>query len=181
MKRLSVLLGFLAISLVVSSHAFAAEGKFGYVDLQEVLNGVSEGKNAKSEIETTYKKRQSELDALQKNLEGMKKELEKDRLVLSADALQKKEEAYRESFLELTQKMNQYKMELAQKESETTGSILNALRRVVQTVGEKDGYTMILETSQDVVLFSPRDADLTRKIIQEYNKLPKSQRRVSSR
>ena len=146
-------IGVCVMVLAMACPAMAADiadQKFGYVDLQRALNEVKEGKTAKAELQRTYKARQRELEKLQKSLESMKKTLEKDRLVLSADALRKKEENYRAKFLELTQKMKAFEMELAQKEQETTGAILNALRRVVQKIGDEEKYEMILEISQDV-------------------------------
>lgn len=181
MQRVTRLIALVAMGMGLCLAGAQAAEKFGYVDLQQALNTVSEGKQAKQELERTYATRQKELDGLQRTLEKMKDDLERDRLVLSAEALQQKEEVYRNKFLELTQKMNSYKMELAQKEAESTGAILNAVRQVVEKIGQDEGYAMILETSQDVVLFSPSKADLTPQVIKAYNALPKSQRRMPAR
>ncbi len=171
----------MVVGWVSAVQAADASGKFGYVDLQRALNEVDEGKSAKAELERTLKERQTEIESLQKRLETRKQQLEKDRLILSGEAWQKKEEEFRREYLDLTQKLNAYKMELAQKEGETTGAILNALRRVVQKIGQQEQYEMILETSQDVVLYSPQGADMTQRVIRSYNELPKSERRIPVR
>lgn len=160
------------------AHAAPVATKFGYVDLQRALNDVEEGRQAKAELERVLKQRQIEIESLQKRLEERKKQLEKDRLILSGEAWQKKEDEFRQEYMDLTQKLNAYKVELSQKEGETTGAILNALRRVVQKIGRQEGYEAILETSQDVVLYSPTGADMTARVIRAYNALPKSERRL---
>jgi len=40
----------------------------------------------------------------------------------------------------------------------------------VRGIGQKEGYTMILEKSQDVVIYSPAGADLTSRVISQFNK-----------
>lgn len=173
----AVVVGLWLLGIGTIGMAQAAE-RFGYVDFQRALNEVSEGRQAKTQLEQTYAQRQRELDKRQTDLEALKQQLEKDRLVLSAEALRAKEDEYRQRFLELTQKLGEFKAELAQQEARVTGEILNALRQIVQAIGAQEGYTMILEKSQDVVLFSPGDADLTSRVIKAYNALPKSKRRL---
>ncbi len=175
------LVALLACGIAGIVHADAGAPKIGYVDLQKALNDVDEGRQAKSQLEKEVSAKQSELEAAQKSLEAMKQQLEKDQKILTPEAMQKKEEEYRNKFLELTQKMNSYKMDMTQKEAQSTGSILNALRQVVHTIGGAENYSLILETSQDVVLFSPNNADLTERVIKAYNQLPKSQKRISSK
>lgn len=175
----AVVVGFLLLGGGIIGVAQAAE-RFGYVDFQRALNEVSEGRQAKTQLELTYAQRQRELDKRQTDLEALKQQLEKDRLVLSADALRAKEEEYRQRFMELTQKLGEFKSELAQQEARLTGEILNALRQIVREIGAQEGYTMILEKSQDVVLFSPSDSDLTSRVIKAYNALPKAKRRLKN-
>lgn len=157
--------------------ARAGNAKIGYVDFQKALNEVDEGRQAKAELERTFQQKQNEVNGMQRELEAMQKGLEKDRQLLSAEALRSKEDDYRKKFLELTQRMNGAKAELADREAQTTRGILGALRAVVQKIGTAEQYDMVLEKSQDVVLYSPANADITAQVIREYNKLPKSQRR----
>lgn len=149
--------------------AAAGGQKVGFVDFQRALNETDVGKRAKAELKKVYDQRQQELQGLQKQLEAMKTELEKNRLTLNADALKQKEESYRQKFLELNQKLGDYKSELDQKESEKTGAILTTLKQVATRIGKEGGYSMILEKSQDVVLYSPVDADITDQVIRAYN------------
>jgi outer membrane protein len=176
-----VAVALLGVNFTVVAADVLPQGKIGYVNLQRALNEVGEGKQAKAQLEKVFAKRQKEIATLQQTLESEQRALEKDRLTVSPETLQKKEDAYRQRFLQMTEKMNRYKMELAQKENESTGAILNALQRIVQKMGQEKGYEMILETSQDVVLYSPTKADLTAEVIKRYNTLPKSQRRLPKR
>lgn len=162
----------------------AAEGgaaKFGYVDFQRALNEVEEGKRAKATLKSEFEQKQRQLEGIQGELQRMQAGLDKQRLILSADALKEKEEAYRKKVIELTEKMNTFKMELQGKEARVTGGILNAMQGIIREIGQKEGYAMILEKSQDVVLYSPSDADLTTRVIREFNALPKAKKDAAMR
>jgi outer membrane protein len=172
---------FVAAALVgvFALKAFAADQpayKFGYVDFQRALNDVEEGKKAKAMLKSEFDEKQKNLDAVQNQLQTMRADLDKQRLILSADALKEKEEEYRKKFIELQQKLASYKDELGMKEAKLTGDILVVIHKIVADIGAKENYSLILEKSQDVVLYSPTDADLTDRVIKAYNGMPKGEK-----
>lgn len=176
MKRIAVAAAVLAVMFAAGAVRAADQYKFGYVDFQRTLNEVEEGKKAKAMLKTEFDEKQKKLDAVQNQLQAMKTDLDKQRLILSADALKEKEEEYRKKFMELQQKLGSYKDELQSKEAKLTSEILSVIHKIVGDIGQKDGYTMILERSQDVVLYAPTDADLTARVIKEYNGLSKDKK-----
>jgi outer membrane protein len=143
--------------------------KIGYVDFNRALNETTEGKTAKNTLTSEFKERQQKLDIVQNELKSMKEELDKQRLILSADALKTKEEKYRDKFLELQQKLGTFKQEMAQKEATLTEGLLKKLKTIVRDIGQKENYTVILEKSQEVVLYSPDADDLTDRVIKICN------------
>jgi len=175
------ILAVMAMTLIlgVTAKVFAADQpayKFGYVDFQRALNEVEEGKKAKAMLKSEFDEKQKNLDAVQNQLQTMRSDLDKQRLILSADALKEKEEEYRKKFIELQQKLASYKEELGMKEAKLTGDILAVIHKIVSDIGSKDSYSLILEKSQDVVLYSPSNADLTEQVIKAYNAMPKGQK-----
>ena len=144
--------------------------KVAVVDFQQALNSVNQGKKAKAALKKEFEAKQKKLDLMQNELKKMKENIEKQRVVLSEGALRSKEEAFKKKFLDLQQKIAQYRQEMATRETEATGKILERLRALVADVGKKEGYDLIVEKSQDVVLYSKSKDDLTSKVITLYNK-----------
>ncbi len=176
MKRIAAVFAATMVVALFAGKVMAADvasQRFGYVDFQRALNEVEEGKKAKATLKSEFDQKQKQLDAVQNELQAMKNDLDKQRMILSADALKEKEEAYRKKFMELQQKLGSFKEELGMKEAKLTGDILGVVRGIVNSIGEKDNYTMILEKSQDVVLFSQPGSDLTEQVIKTYNGLSK--------
>jgi len=178
MKRIAVLLSAVAVLLVVGrvNAADAPAYKFGYVNFQRTLNEVEEGKKAKALLKSEFDEKQKKLDVVQNELQKMKTDLDKQRLILSQEALKEKEDEYRKKFMELQQKLGSYKDELQVKEAKMTSEILIVIHDMIYNIGKTDGYSTILESSQDVLLYAPESADLTDRIIKEYNAMPKNKK-----
>lgn len=179
MKKLAIAVLVVLVAGLAIKTAKAADSpayKFGYVDFQRTLNDVEEGKKAKATLKSEFDEKQKKLDVVQNELQAMKTDLDKQRLILSADALKEKEENYRKKFMELQQKLGSYKEELQRKEAKLTSDILTVVHKIVADIGQKEGYTLILERSQEVVLYSPSDADLTNRVIKEYNGMDKGKK-----
>lgn len=168
MKRWKLsLAAILVFSLQAVAHAQTL--KIGLVDFQRALNDVEEGKRAKAQLKAQFDQKQNALVAKQDSLKVLKDQLETQRAALSADAIKKKEAEYRDQFLELQKTLATYRNEMATKEAELTQNIVKRLRNVVASIGAKDGYSLIFETSQDALLYAPNATDLTPAVVSSFN------------
>ena len=149
----------------------AAEGtmKIGVVNFQQALNEVDQGKTAKTMLKTEFDARQKRLDLQQEELKKIRDELDKQKLVAADQGLQAKEEAFNKKFMDLQKNFSDYRQEIAQKEARYTGAILKNLKGICQEIGQKEGYTLIVENSQDAVLYAGSKDDLTGRVIKIYN------------
>jgi len=143
--------------------------KIGLVDFQKALNDVEEGKRAKASLKAQFEQKQNALTAKQDALKGLKDQLETQRATLNPDAMKAKEAEYRDKFLDLQKTLTQFRSEIATKEAEMTQNIIVKMRGIVQGVGQKGGYNLIFESSQDAVLYAPGATDLTAQVVSAYN------------
>jgi len=167
MKRFVVLL--LALSFLAAVPAVAADVKLGYVDLQKALNLSEAGKAAKEKIQKKVKDHESAIDARQKELKKLKDELEKQALLLSEEARGGKERDYQQKLKEFQRYTKDIQDELQQQDADYTRQILEDLFKVIKGIGEKEGYTMILEQSESSLLYADDKIDLTDKVIKAYD------------
>lgn len=154
----------------VVSGAQAADLKIGMVNFQQALNEVAQGKTAKLALKNEFDAKQKKLDMQQQELKNLQDQLVKDQGVLSKDVAAAKQKSFTDKYMELQKSMQSYREDLMQKESKMTGQILQNLKTVVAEIGQKEGYTMILESSQDAVLYAQSKDDLSSRVIGEYNK-----------
>ena len=146
-----------------------AQGKIAVVDLNRAINETEDGRAAKNKLKKLFKRRQKALDAKQTALKKMKKSIETQQEVLSREALQKKLEEYQKAFVDLQTVYVDYQRELSSKEAELTKDIIARMQRILRRIGQREGYTLVLERSEAGVIFVPSNLDLTDLLIQKYN------------
>ncbi len=166
MKRFIVAL--LAASLLATP-ALAADVKIGYVDLQKALNTSEAGKAAKDRITKKVKEYEGTIDSRQKELKKLKDDLEKQGMLLSEEARGAKERDYQQKVKEFQRFTKDIQEELQQKDADFTKQILEELFKVIKEVGEKEGYTLILEQSESSILYADEKVNLTDKVIKSFD------------
>ena len=172
MKKVMCLLLF--VLLCVPASLLAAEAlKIGCIDFQRVLNESDAGKKAKADLETLVKSKQSTIDEKGKTIEKMKGDLEKQASVLSADAKKSKEEELEKNLREYQRLVQDSQTEVKKKELELTDAIIKDMRKIVEKIGEDEGYTLIMERTGGMVLYSKKDIDITDAVIKKYNQSKK--------
>lgn len=164
---------FISIALVAiflaATPAFAADAKIGYVDLQKALNLSEAGKGAKEEIQSKVKEYETEVQKRQEELKRMKQELEKQAVLLSEEARSKKEREYQQELKDFQRFTKDIQDELKQKDADFTRRILEELFVIIKEIGQKEGYTMVLEKTESSILYADEKIDITGKVIKAYN------------
>ena len=174
MKNLVTLMVAVLLVVCFSPIAKAADvaatgsSKLGYVDLNRVLNEVSEGKSAKAKLEADGKAKKQKLEIMQNDLKKMKEDLDKQRLILSADAMKEKEAQFQQKFMELQKTSMEYEQQFAQAETAAIKPISEKIQRTIQQLGQTEGYALIVP--REMALYSPAGSDLTDKVIASYGK-----------
>lgn len=170
--RLNALLGLclFGATLLPLRTAQADSFKVAVVDLQRALQETEDGRAAKAQLQSLFKKRQQALDKQQTKLKNMKADIEKQKSVLSRPALQQRLEAYQKSFIDLQTKYGDFQRELAQKEGVFTKGILESMQSILRRIGQAEGYDLVLERNEGGVIWAPSHYDLTDRLIQTYNK-----------
>jgi outer membrane protein len=162
---------FAAVALVVLALAAPAlaEIKVGIVDLQRALNESLAGKKAKEQFKVEFDKMQGSLKGEKDRLDKMKDDLEKQSVVLKADERKTKAEEFDRRTRDLRRKLEDSDAELRKKDQELTGDILKDLAEVIQEIGQRDNYTVVLENSSSSVLYGAKSIDMTDEVIRTFD------------
>ncbi len=172
------LLAVIVTAPFITAGAHAADViKIGYVDLKVALNESDAGKKAKIELESTIKTKQSVIDEKGKAIDKLKAELEKQASVLSAEAKKTKEDEIERLVRDYQRLVQDSQNEIKKKESDVTGAILKELRDIIDKIGQEEGYSLILENVEGIILYSKKDLDITDKVIKNYNDFKAKQKK----
>lgn len=147
----------------------AQEAKIGYIDLQKALNMSAAGKEAKEEIRKKVESYDAEVKAKQEELKKLKADLEKQAMLLSEDARSAKEREYQQKVKDYQRLTKDIQEELQQEDADFTRKIIEDLLKVVQALGKREGYTVILEKTESAMLYGDESVDLTDQLIEAFN------------
>jgi outer membrane protein len=146
-----------------------AEVKIAYVDIQRALNECNAGKRARSNIRVEAERAQARLQREQSEAQGLKDELDKKGLLMPPDQRQNVEDELARKMRIFQDDVKNERDELHQKDNEATAAIVRDLATVVRQLGEKSGYTLVMEKGG--LLWGIPSADITDEVIRSYDSM----------
>ncbi|HEY5867427.1 MAG TPA: OmpH family outer membrane protein [Candidatus Tectomicrobia bacterium] len=177
----------LGLGLAETVHA----QKIGVVDLQAVLDQSTRGRSAKDRLRDLGDKLQQEIKSKlefkrqkEEELQKLQSEFRSQKDLLTEQARAAKDEDYRRRARELKRFIDDTNrftedatQEFREREMRETQGLLLSVRRVVQEIGEREGYQLVLEGNENtaVVLYFNQSIDITPKIVQRFDQLPAEQ------
>ncbi|MBI2981657.1 MAG: OmpH family outer membrane protein [Deltaproteobacteria bacterium] len=169
--RKPILVASLFVFSLLFQNAFAeASLKIAVVDFQKALNNVEQARKAKEALKKDFEAKQKKLDLQQDQLKKLREELDKQRLVSSEAGMRAKEESFSEKYMELQKSFVDYRNDISEREAQFTGEIIKNLREICAEIGKKEGYALIVENSQNAVLYAESQENLTNRVVDLYNK-----------
>ena len=166
-KKVSLVIGLILAGCLGS--AWAADLKIAYIDIQRAINESNAGKEAKKTITKDVEKFQRLIADRQKELQTMKDSFEKQALMLTQDARASKEKEYQNKLREFQRWGEDTQNEMNQKRVEMERQISTAIVKVIQKLGTDEGYTLILEKNENIVLFGSKTIDITDRAIKAFD------------
>lgn len=166
-------IGAMILALVLASPAVRAEAelKVGVVDLQKAMEMTEDGQKAKDMFKKQVEKIQQDLKTRQDELNTLKADLDRQSSLLSEDARYQKEKTYQDKLKDFKRLYEDYQEEMRRKDSELSEKILRSLVAIVESVGQEQGFDIILEKTQSAVLYKSNKVDVTDAVIQKANEL----------
>jgi outer membrane protein len=175
MSRKALGIGVLAVVVIAGfvSPSKAQDVKFGYIDSQKIFLEYKETQEA----ERLYKQ---EVDAWKAQAAGMEQDIVKLQDELRAQSLMLSEEKQREKKLEYDKKLEDYQRFMAdvfgeegraaKRNKELTQPIVDKINRILETMAEAEGYTMVFDIANANIVYADKTLDLTDRVLVELNK-----------
>lgn len=181
----------LAVIVGLSMARPAQAQKVGVVDLQAVLDQSVRGRAAKDRLRDLGDKLQLEIKAKldlkrqkEEELQKLQSEFRSQKDLLTDQARAAKDEEYRRRARELKRFIDDTNrftedatQEFREREMRETQLLLLTVRKVVQEIGEREGYQLVFEGNENtaVVLYFNKAIDITPKIVQRFDQTPPEQ------
>ncbi len=168
MRNVTVLAA-IALAIAVPQAVRAAELKIGYVNLQQAVTEVDEGKAARDTLKKEFDQKQKTLDDKQNELKKMKEDLDKQMVVMSDDAKREKAMEFERKVNEMQQVYVQMQKDLQEREREMMKVIFDKMEVVIKDIAQAEGYTFVFEQQNAGLIVAPPSANMTQELVRRYN------------
>ena len=171
MSRKKLWIGIWVVILLAGGllPAWSAEIKIGLVDIQRAINESLAGKDAKKALTKEAEKFKKQVQDKQKELQTLKESLEKQSMMLSQEAKANKEKEYQAKLRDFQRWGQDSQNEINSKRVEMERNISISLQKVIKKVGEEDGFTLVLEKNEAIVLYASKANDITDRVIKAFD------------
>jgi outer membrane protein len=175
MKRYGVLIvGIMTLSLALTGSWASAAEKTGFVNIREVMITSNAGKKEIDDIKKSIDKTKAIINERELELSKLKDELEKQKPLLKEEVLKEKELAFQKKLRDYQILVKDSNQDLQVKDEEISKKLYPEILKVVQAIGEREKYSMIVDIGQIPVpvpiAYYAKENDLTKRVVEEFNK-----------
>jgi len=175
MMKSILAVGVLSFFFLTGASSAADVAKIGVVDFQKILEVSNAGKTAQVEINKQGKQMETDLKDRGTEIEDIEKKVERESLVMSKEVREEKQREMRIKIGDFKALQQKYMEDFKALENRIISRIQKEVVELVQEIGKKEGYTLIVEKRTGGVVYSPMSIDITDTVIQIYNtQAPKS-------
>lgn len=153
----------------LSTNVFAVD-KIGFINMRDIMQQSLAGKKASEEFKKIYDKKLEGVKATEEELRKMKEALDKQASVMTEAVRRERETAYQRRLRDYQLLVDDTNKELKGRDEEMASKIIPDIARVARTIAEREKYTLILDISSIPVVFYAKENDISKKVIDEYNK-----------
>jgi outer membrane protein len=138
--------------------------------MQKAIQETTAGKKAKKDLEEEFNKKKKDLDKREADIKKMGEDFEKRSMAMNEEARMKKQAELQAEMRKYQELAGKSQMEIQKRERDLTQPIVTKLRGIIEEIAKKEDFTVILEKSEQSVMWAKKDIDLTERVIKEYDK-----------
>jgi outer membrane protein len=155
---------------VFSVQAYGADvAKIGTIDFQRILDVSDAGKEAQAQLNKQAKQMEADLKGKGAEIEENRKQFEREALVMNKEMKGAKEREMRIKINDFKQLQQRYTGVARELQFRLVGKIRADIDKLVQGMGKKGGYLLIMERKESGIIYMPSKIDITDDLVKQYN------------
>ncbi|MFB9108822.1 OmpH family outer membrane protein [Flavobacterium gyeonganense] len=170
---------FLALIVANTSEAQTRSTRIGYIDMEYILENVSDYKEAKSQLDLKATKWKQEIETKKLEINKLKENLKTEKALLTKELIEERETEIKfleNEMLEYQQKQFGVDGNLMHQKAALAKPIQDQVFTAVQDIAEAKNYDFIFDKSSDLtMLFSAKRFDISDQVIRILNRTEKRQ------
>jgi len=172
MKRAFFLIFGLSMIFFFQANQVAAQStKIAVVDLDKFQKTSKVFQKTAAEMKKKFEELQKKLDEERNAVSKLEDEFKKQSMMLSLDAQEDKKREMEKKRRYFKYLYEEYTQEMKDAETEAIRKIMKELEKVVEKIGEKEGFTVILEKRTLGLVYYSKAIDITDRVVDAYDKM----------
>jgi len=159
----------LALALPVAAQS---SGKVGVINIQSAIASTKDGQKAASDLQGRFSPKKTEFEKRQSDIAQLQEQLNRGANTLSEEARTQLTREIDQKTKALNRDTEDARGELDQEEQKIMSELGGRIMAVIDKYAKDNGYTLVLDISspQTPVLFASNTIDITKEIIELYDK-----------
>ena len=153
----------------VAAQTAAKPMKVGVIDAERIVAESSRGKTVIAALNKARDERVSQGNRMRQEITDLQKQINDGRLSLGEAKLKQLQDQVEEKTISLQRFGENAQRELAKMEQEQMGPIESEILKLINQIGNEQGYTLIFKKFQSGLVFADETVDLTPAVIQRFD------------
>ena len=141
-----------------------AQGKFGHVNTQEVIQAMPEYNKAKTEIDALQSQYEADMKSMQDELQKKAEAFDKEQATLPDNIKQRRQTELQEMYQKIQQSYQDNQQALQKASSEKMQAIQAKVLEAIKSVGQTGGYVYIMEDNSLPYISTTLSTDVTAQV-----------------
>ena len=166
----------LALLAVLAAPAAAQQAarplKIGVIDPERIVQESARGKQAIERLNKERDQRLAEGNRMRQEIADLQKRMNDGRLSLGQDKLKQINDEIEEKTIAIQRYGENAQREMQKLEQELMDPIEEQILRVINQVGQEQGYTLIFKKFQSGLVFADESTDLSKAVVERFDSAP---------
>ena len=141
-----------------------AQGKFGHVNTQEIIQAMPEYNNAKTEIDALQAQYEADLKSMQDELQKKGEAFDKEQATLPDNIKQRRQQELQDMYTKIQQSYQDNQQALAKASQEKMQAIQTKVLDAIKAVGQAGGFTYVVEMGSLPYISTTLSTDITAQV-----------------
>jgi outer membrane protein len=141
-----------------------AQGKFGHVNTNEIIQAMPEYNKAKTEIDALQQQYEADLKSMQDELQKKGEAFDKEQANLPENIKQRRQTELQEMYQKIQQSYQDNQQALQKASAEKMQAIQAKVMEAVNAIGKDGGYVYIMELGSQLYISSTLSTDVTAQV-----------------
>jgi len=168
---------FLALIVANTSQAQTRTTRIGYIDMEYILENVSDYKEAKAQLELKAQKWKQEIETKKQDINNLKESLKAEKALLTKELISERETEIKfleDEMMDYQQKQFGADGNLIRHKAALAKPIQDQVFTAVQDIAEAKNYDFVFDKSSDLtMLFSNKRFDISDQVLRVLNRTDK--------